>query len=544
MLGWLIKGMMLGCLLILLPRSVAQDEQQPLLMRSVLPVKEFRFEGNTAFTSAQLSDVVKKFTGREITPAELEAARRAVTLHYIEAGFVNSGCLIDTQPINEEGVVTLRVVEGLLTEVNVSGLKWLRAGYIKPRIIRGAGQPLNLNQLQESMLQLKQKPFIKTMKAELQAGEKRGEGVLDVRVEEGTLRGLDLVDLRFTADNSRPPSVGAEGLNAVLDVHNPTGWGDHLGFNVGLLQRQDNGGRLPGTDNVSMRYEVPVTVWDTTVQLRFDRRDYGVVEEPFDVLDINSVAEFYAVDLRHPLKKSLTEELAVSLTAELRESRTFLGGVPFNLASGAVNGETRVAAWRANVDYVKRSRKQVFASRLSVSLGTGMLSASDDGTDRDGEFVSVSGQAHYLRILNDRGFKLVLGGAFQWANSPLLSLEQFSIGGGATVRGYRENSVVRDTGVRGSIELRLPFETAMLSEPLREDAFQLVPFFDIGAAWNHTGPTPDPATLPSAGLGIIFSPFESFSSRLFWGYAFDPPADTSDDLQDHGLHFQLSYQAF
>mgnify|MGYP002632251456 CR=1 FL=1 len=526
-------------LLVFGPPAPAEDSHRPGPAGALLPVKAFKFTGNTVFTAAELSEVVTQFTGREISPAELEAARRAVTLHYIRAGYVNSGCLIDTQPINDEGTIALRIVEGTLTEVNVSGLKWMRIGYIKPRIIKGAGRPLSLKKLQESMLQLKQYPFIKTMKAELQAGENRGEGVLDVRMEEGPA-----ADLSFTADNRRPPSVGAEGLNGALTVHNPSGWGDRLNLNVGLLQRDGNGGRFPGTDNIGARYELPLNAHDTTVQFRYDRRDYGVVEEPFDALDINSVAEYYAIDLRHPLQKSLTRELAVSLTAELRDSRTFLAGVPFNLSSGAVNGESRVAVWRANLEHLKRSRKQVFATRLTLSWGTGMLGATDDGSDRDAEFVSVSGQAQYLRELNDRGCKLVVGGAFQWANSPLLSLEQFSIGGAATVRGYRENAVVRDAGVRASIELRLPVGMPLRSQPLAPDTLQLVPFFDVGAAWNHTGATPDPAALPSAGLGVIWNPVKQLSGRFFWGYALDRPADSKGDLQDHGLHFQLTYDAF
>jgi hemolysin activation/secretion protein len=508
-------------------------------MQALLPVKAFSFTGNTVFSTKELGEILKDFTGRELSAVELEAARRAITLHYIRAGYVNSGCLIDTQPITDRGVIALRVVEGKLTQVNVSGLRWMRIGYIRPRILEGAGEPLNLQHLQESMLQLRQRPFIKTMKAELQAGEKRGEGVLDVRVEEA-----QLAHLSFSADNHRPPSVGAEGIDGALTINNPSGWGDRLGFHFGVLQRNDNGARFPGTDNVGLRYDLPLNPQDTTLQLRFDRRNYGVVEEPFDALDINSTAEYFAIDLRHPLRKSLTEELAVSLTAELRESRTFLGGVPFNLSSGAVNGETRVAVWRANIDYLKRSQQQVFATRITATYGTGALNATDDGTRRDAHFVSIGGQAQYLRELNEAGYKLVVGGAFQWANSPLLSLEQFSIGGAATVRGYRENAVVRDIGLRASIELRLPVGMPERENPLMPETLQLVPFFDIGAAWNHTGATPDPAALPSAGLGLIWNLSEKFDARIFWGYAFDSPAVTSGDLQDHGVHFKVNYNAF
>lgn len=503
-----------------------------------LQVDGYRFTGNTVFTAAELNTALTNFSHRGLTAVELEAARRTVTMHYVKAGYVNSGCLLDPQAVTN-GIVSLRVIEGRLTELNVSGAKWLRQGFIKPRIAAGAGQPLNLQRLQENMLMLRQLPFIDSLKAELHPGGAKGEGVLDVRVEEARL-----AHLTIAAHNQRPPSVGAEGMEAQLAVENPTGWGDHLGLSYGLLQRDEKGVRFPGVDNLGLRYSVPLNPQDTTLALRYDRRNFGVVEEPFNALNVEAIAEFWSAELRQPLRKSLTEELGVSMTADLRTSRTLLNGSPFNLAAGAVNGETRVSVVRCSADYLRRSRRQVFASRLTLSVGAGWLNATDDGTDRDAHFASLAGQTQYLRELNDEGFKLIASGAFQWANSPLLSLEQFSLGGAGSIRGYRENTVVRDTGVRGSIELRLPVMMPGLQEPLRPETLQLAPFVDCGASWNVRAPTTGTILLPSAGIGLLWAPNDRFSSRVVWGHAFRRPANQSGDLQDHGIHFSLAFRAF
>ena len=42
-------------------------------------VREFKFEGATAFSEAELQNVTALYTGRNITADELEDARRAVT---------------------------------------------------------------------------------------------------------------------------------------------------------------------------------------------------------------------------------------------------------------------------------------------------------------------------------------------------------------------------------------------------------------------------------------------------------------------------------
>ena len=73
----------------------------------------------------------------------------------------------------------------------------------------------------------------------------------------------------------------------------------------------------------------------------------------------------------------------------------------------------------------------------------------------------------------------------QISADPLLSIERFAIGGRDTVRGYRENQLVRDSGVVASAELRIPLWRDSLRRPLLE----LVPFMDYGTGWND-GPEP------------------------------------------------------
>src|SRR5262245_35532913 len=60
-------------------------------------VREFQFEGATVFSQAELANVTALFVGRNITADELEDARRAVTLYYVNHGYVNSGAILPDQ---------------------------------------------------------------------------------------------------------------------------------------------------------------------------------------------------------------------------------------------------------------------------------------------------------------------------------------------------------------------------------------------------------------------------------------------------------------
>ena len=88
----------------------------------------------------------------------------------------------------------------------------------------------------------------------------------------------------------------------------------------------------------------------------------------------------------------------------------------------------------------------------------------------------------------------------QWTDEPLLALEQFSVGGFETVRGYLENQLVRDRGIVSSVEFRVP----VLFNKAGAGIVQLAPFFDFGGAWNVEG-SPSPTSIYSIGVGLLVS---------------------------------------
>ena len=112
-------------------QSQLQAETNPTLSSAVkVFVREFRFQGNTVFLARELAQVVGHYLQRELDSGELEDARRALTLHYVSKGYVNSGAVLDDQPVTD-GVITFRIVEGRLSQIDVRSNAWLRASYIR-----------------------------------------------------------------------------------------------------------------------------------------------------------------------------------------------------------------------------------------------------------------------------------------------------------------------------------------------------------------------------------------------------------------------------
>ena len=505
-------------------------------------VKEFRFIGNHVFSKQTLSKVLEKYYNREINADDLEQARQELTLLYVNHGYVNSGAVLPNQD-GKDGIITFQLIEGRLTGITLKGNFWFRRWWLRNEIRRGAGRPLNFNDLKEALQLLRQNPTISRINAELKPGGIPGESTLDVDIK-------DTQPFRFALefDNKRPPSVGSENLQARFTDLNVTGHNDLLEIVYGIAH--SNGADsfkdfdFSGLDNISGNYVFPVTPWATTLQLSASKSDTSVLQAPFTSLNINSELEEYSATIRQPLYHTLNNEFALSLTAEKRRAKTFLLGQPFSLSPGAVNGVTSDFALRFAQEFVNRSQVHVLALRSTFNFGFDAFDATNSGMEPDAEFFYWLGQAQYVRRLWNTDNLLVLRLNAQFSNDPLFNVEQFVLGGTDTVRGYIENDILRDNGIVGSIEVHVPIWYGKEHRPI----LMVAPFFDIGSGWNvkaNNGQDSQVETLPSTGVGLIFDPNRHVHAQLYWGYGFNRDlVPNGNNLQDYGIHFFVSVNAF
>ena len=499
-------------------------------------VEAFRFTGHTVFSDAQLAEVVQGYTNRALDYLDLEQARIAVTTLYIDAGYVNSGAVID-EPPDDAGVVTVRIVEGRLTHVAVHGNRWLRDGFYRSRLGADSAQPLSTNQLRNELQLWRHLYPVEQVNSELRPGGAPGEATLEVTVKE---RFPYHLGVQYA--NDRPPSTGSDRLSALFRAESLTRNGDRLGLDY-VVARGGPGlqdARFPGVDDLSASYVVPFTRRDTALGVSYARSSAVVIEEPFRQLDITAESEVFGVSLSQPLVRMPGRELTVSLTGERKVNRNFLFGQPYSFSPGSIDGEAVVTAVRGSAQWVERSERQVLAARLTLSGGLDAWEATRQPSGPDGRFFSLLGQAQYLHRVGRSGSQVLFKMAGQYSPDPLLTLEQFAIGGAHSVRGYPESVMLRDSGVYGTLEYYLPIGSSPEGRPY----LQLVPFVSMGAGWNNDRPTPAPHDLSSAGIGVVLTPWRQLEASLFWGYAFRKLDYTSQNPQNNGIHFNLTLWAF
>ena len=95
-----------------------------------------RILGNTVLDEAAIRGVVDRYLGKPVSTADLEEIRRQLTLLYVNRGYINSGVLIPGQNV-VNGVVAFRVVEGRVSDIEVTGTDHFDPEYFRSRLARG-----------------------------------------------------------------------------------------------------------------------------------------------------------------------------------------------------------------------------------------------------------------------------------------------------------------------------------------------------------------------------------------------------------------------
>lgn len=505
----------------------APEQNQPGDIPQTITVTKFNITGSSVFSTEEFDKLTKDFTNRAITIAELFQVRSKITQYYVDKGYITSGAYIPPQKL-KDGVVEIRVIEGSLEEIKVSGTRRLNAGYVRSRLEIATKKPLNRERLLEALQVLQLNPLIQNLSAELAAGTRPGVSTLEVQVREAKT-----FNAQFSIDNGRSPSVGSFRRSVQLSEANLLGWGDSLS---GSYTNTD------GSNSFDFNYTVPINPRNGTFAFSYGTSDNNVIERPFNTLDIESYSKYYEVTLRQPIIQKPNRELAVGLALTRRESQASLlnGEIPFPAVGADANGRTSVTALRLIQEWTQRDSQQVFAARSQFSIGLDALNSTTNADSPDSRFYACRGQAQWVRLLAPDTL-LLLRGDLQFADRPLVALEQFGLGGQQSVRGYRQDALLTDNGFFASAEVRLPIWRQRQSQSV----LQVVPFIDVGTSWNK-GDTPNPetSTLVSAGLGLRLQLGSQLNAQIDWGIPLVSIDSRKSTWQENGIYFSVIYNPF
>ncbi|NER25328.1 MAG: ShlB/FhaC/HecB family hemolysin secretion/activation protein [Symploca sp. SIO1C2] len=513
---------------LLLPQP--EDTTPPELPDSVsFPIQKINVEGSTVFAPEDFAPLIEPLTGQNVTLNQLRGVADAITQLYLEQGYINSRAVLREQTITD-GVATIEVIEGTITDIEISGQRGFNTNYFTSRLNQRIDTPLYVNQLEDQLRLLQINPLIEDLEVDLEPAEVTGESILRLNVEEASpWFGSAFID------NYSAASVGSERFGISGGYRNLIGVGDVF---TATGTRSFTG----GSTILDLNYLVPFNALNGTIQLRttIDRNE--VTQSPFDALGIEGESETYEISVRQPIKRSFTEEFALSVGLNHRDGQTFLfDNVGTAFGSGAeADGTTRTTVLSFGQDYLRRDNQGAWVLQSQFNFGLDLLDATINPEPiPDGRFFSWNGQVQRIHQLTPKQL-LIVQGNIQLSPDNLLGSQRFTIGGGQTLRGYRQGARSGDNGWRLSVEDRI---TLIQGQP-GISLLQVAPFVDLGMVWNNPS-NPDQIAnehfLAGLGTGIIYSPIKDLTLRLDFTLPLIDLSDRSTNIQDDGFYFSINY---
>jgi hemolysin activation/secretion protein len=489
-------------------------------------VDRIAFRGNRVIHTDALAAVAAPFLGRELSVADVETLRTALTHRYTDHGYINSGVLLDPESPYHDGLLSFLVMEGRIHQVRVHGQKRLRAAYIANRMRQSEEETLDVNLLRERFQRLLDDPLFARVNSRIEPGPDLGEAILDVDV----VRARPYT-LAFALNNYRPPSIGEKAYDLSGELRNLTGFGD--------VVNADFTGPLNFTGGVgySFGWQLSLNRYGTAVAISAQRAETVVTEEPLSVLDIRSTIERQELKLTQPLWTSLSQQFTLGASIAHEENSTVLDGTPFSFLPGSNNGVTRAITERVIPDYSFRSPQQYWGVRVTL-LHAYLLDYPSGPVSYalpNQQYFLWTGQVHNLWEIPGVPFELESRATLQRTSARISDLHTLALGGIGSVRGFRENELLASNVDNLNLDFR------WLASPAARGAVPgLTPgtFFDWAEGHDVGQPTD---TLSSVGL----------TTRLRWphlqvdfayGLRLIHPGFTEQEhgsWQDHGIHAQI-----
>lgn len=475
--------------------------------------------GVTVLTADEIENALYPFTGENRSSADIEAARKALQDVYAAKGF--EAAVVDIPPQDSAsfaaGYIQIHVSEAPVGEVRVAGAKFHSAEGVRAQLpIVEAGKPLNLAALQKQLAQANRIPD-RTVTPAFKPS--KTEGAIDVELK---VKDTFPVHASLELNNDNSPNTHRLRLSGSLRYTNLWGAGHTVSasYIVTPEARKE-------TEVISGSYNAPLlgTPWSLVL---FGYKSNSNIAALGGTQVLGNGYQIGARAIYRLVGEKADQSFSIGLDYKDFKQDIRIKGA---LASQA---PIRYIPLTLGYAYARPGEKGELELNLNGTLGLRVikrlgcfdLTAGAACTPEDQfslkdfnareNFAHINVDVTYTRLIAD-DVSLIFKLAGQYADSHLVSNEQFGLGGESSVRGYFQSEAVGDRGVVGTLQLDGPSLAGSLPDFVGE--LRPYAFIDYGVV-GIIDPLADQRsrfTLGSAGGGVRLRLFKHLTGGLTVG---------------------------
>jgi len=506
------------------PAAVAHPDGNPDKKTPHFDILEYVVDGNTVLPTPAVEEAVYPFLGEGKTAGDVDRAREALEEAYRKHGFDIVQVVIPQQGV-ESGTIHLQVIENPVGRLRIVNSKYHSLDEIKEAAPSMAeGMVLNRKALQDDIVALNQQSDLKVTPVP-KPGQRPGTTDVDLQVE-------DHLPLHGSLEINNQNNQDTTPLRLVSTVSYDNLW--QLGHSLTLSyqvapENPDDAQVFSG----SYLFALPRTPVSFLL--------YGVKSDS-DVAALagtDVVGKGNIVGARAIVNFPGTDNFYHSVTAGI-DRKDLLQ----NVVTGGIESKAPVLYYPITLAYAATLQDQDTVTQANASLNFAMPGWSSGSTDFDAQRFDALRQYIYFKASLSRTQPLPLGMILfgkiegQITPDPLLSSEQFSMGGENSVRGYLEAERLGDYGAHTTVELRSPSFGQSISPAIND--WRVLAFFD-GASLQLQDPLQgeqDSMRMASLGAGMRFTAFSTINATLDVGIPLTKGVVTKSG--DPRVHFLVS----
>lgn len=498
-------------------------------------LKRLEFEGASIYGAEELAPLYEASLGAKISLADIYGIASTLTNKYRNDGYILTQVVVPPQTI-DGGAVKLRVVEGFINNIIIEGGEEDESSLNLIRKYANGielNKALNIADLERHLLIIGDLPGMEARS--VLSPSSTTTGAADLKI----ILTRDLHEAYLGVDNYGSRYLGPVELTASGTLNSYFGNNERISL-------QFVGAPDPGTDAMgelelgyyAIGYEQPLPFFDIGTNLELFA-SYTDTQPGYDLKEfaVHGKSQYISAKVTHPFIRSRSTNLSGYALVDAREVASK------NNVQDTLHDHIRAARVGGNFQTMDKffgfgisSFNMEVSHGLDIFGATKRYSSNITRAQGDPRFMKLTGDAQRLQRLTPK-INLFVAAKGQWSSAPLLSSEEFGVGGSSFGRGYDSSEIIGDDGVAAKAELQWndPYDTDIF------DNYQLFGFFDAGRTWDQdaTSSSQKKDAITSTGFGIRAEFLNEIKADLTFALPLNRNVQTQGDQGARAL-FKMS----
>lgn len=432
-------------------------------------IERIRLEGADLISESDRRGLLAPFVGQCLGSEHIDALLKAITDHYLDRGYVTSRAYLPEQDL-ADGELEVLVVEGRLEGLE-GAIDGPSADELTMAFPGRIGERLDLRELEQMLDQLGRLP---SRRAEIELLP--GQAVGGSRV---LVKGRPEAPWRVTlgVDNHGEKTTGEQQLTAALTWDSPLGLADQFSLRGGADRA---GERWRHSANQGLSYSLPYGWW--TFAYSYSQSYYRTQGEANGfTFAQDGESKSHQLRAERVLHRDAQGKTSASLGLAHTRTRNYLENSLIEASS------QRLSEGQLGFNHGRRIGGAFVNLDLGWQRGIDILGAQGNGDPRGAEPVArydkYTVTVSYLHPFAFAGesFSFDSLAYGQRSENPLFGPQRIGIGGFASVRGFKAQSLSGDSGGywRSQLRWRRPMAWEALRSVVQEYAVAIA--YDLGA---------------------------------------------------------------